>query len=155
MSYNLQTPSLPYFSELSKMSGYGQFYPFELHTLFPSAHVLECSLEPLQLPIFFFKLDFLQEVTSSPVRKPRCYCCWNIKRIFQTSCPCHMHVSMSCSCFLEKYSCEDSKKLLEKWGRSGFFTEVTFEIFILRLFILTISCLLSNLPLIISNVEVN
>lgn len=91
------------------MPGHGQFYPFELHTLFPLAHVLECSLEPLQFPIFFFKLCFLQNGTTSPVRKPRCYWYWNIKRIFWTSCLYHMHVSMSYACFLEKYSCEDSK----------------------------------------------
>lgn len=92
------------------------FTLFYLHILFPLAQVLERSYESLWSPVFSFKHDFLQKDTSFPVRKPRCYCYRNIKRIFWTSCLCHMHVSMSRACFHEKESWEGSKSHNEVTG---------------------------------------
>lgn len=158
ISYHLQTPNLPYFSESSKMPGHSKFYPSELHTFFPFAHILECSLGPLQLPIFSLGLTFFRKLLCLLERSSGAIAAGIWKGYFgplvYIICmfPCHVLVFLR-SIFVR--TARVIMKLLEKWGRSGFFTEVTLKIFLLWLFILTISCLLSNLPLDISNAEVN
>lgn len=98
------------------MPVHGQFYPFELHILFPLAQMLERSHESLQFPILSFKHDFLQKGTSSPVGKAKCYRYWNIKSFFLDFLSMSNHVSISYACFYEKESWDGSKSHDEVTG---------------------------------------